>query len=63
MKVKAAVINEVDSPYVIEELTLSDIREDEILVKMVASGIWHWSGWFGCNDGCKNRWLLSDYRS
>ncbi|GAB6928900.1 NAD(P)-dependent alcohol dehydrogenase [Paenibacillus sp. JCM 10914] len=41
MKVKAAVINEVDSPYVLEELTLSDIREDEILVKMVASGICH----------------------
>jgi len=41
MKIKAAVINEVDSPYVIEELTLSDIREDEILVKMVASGICH----------------------
>ncbi|MFF2480393.1 NAD(P)-dependent alcohol dehydrogenase [Paenibacillus sp. NPDC058071] len=41
MKIRAAVTNEIDSPYVIEELTLNEIRDDEILVKMVASGICH----------------------
>jgi len=41
MKIKAAVINELKAPYTIEELTLSELREDEVLVKLVASGICH----------------------
>ncbi|WP_337103819.1 NAD(P)-dependent alcohol dehydrogenase [Paenibacillus sp. YIM B09110] len=41
MKIKAAVLNEIKTPYAIEELNLSEIREDEVLVKMVASGICH----------------------
>ncbi|MFF2479381.1 NAD(P)-dependent alcohol dehydrogenase [Paenibacillus sp. NPDC058071] len=41
MKIKAAVVNEQKAPYVIEELTLGQMRDDEILVKMVASGICH----------------------
>lgn len=39
MKIKAAVLNEFNAPYEIEEIELSEIREDEILVKIVASGI------------------------
>lgn len=39
MKIKAAVLYESGQPYVIEELELRDIKDDEILVKTVASGI------------------------
>lgn len=39
MKIKAAVLYESGKPYVIEELDLRDIKDDEILVKTVASGI------------------------
>lgn len=41
MKIKAAVLNEVNTPYVVEELELSEIRDDEVLVKIVASGMCH----------------------
>lgn len=41
MKIKAAVLNEVNQPYVIEDLELSDIRDDEVLVKIVATGMCH----------------------
>jgi len=41
MKVKAAVINEVGAPYVIEDLVLGDLRADEVIIRMVASGICH----------------------
>lgn len=41
MKVKAAVVNEVNGPYEIEELELQDIQHDEVVVKLVASGICH----------------------
>lgn len=41
MKIKSAVVNEVNVPYVMEELILSEMREDKFLVKMVASGICH----------------------
>ncbi|MFS0823100.1 NAD(P)-dependent alcohol dehydrogenase [Bacillus sp. 1P02SD] len=41
MKIKAAVVNKVNEPYEIEELILSEMRDDEILIKIVASGICH----------------------
>ncbi|MGM9924055.1 MAG: NAD(P)-dependent alcohol dehydrogenase [Bacillus sp. (in: firmicutes)] len=42
MKVKAAVVHQVDAPYELEELELQDdLRHDEVLVKVVASGICH----------------------
>lgn len=41
MKVKAAVVNKVNGPYEIEELQLGELRHDEVVVKIVASGICH----------------------
>lgn len=41
MKVKAAVVNKVNGPYEIEELQLGEIQHDEVVVKIVASGICH----------------------
>lgn len=41
MKVKAAVVNEVNGPYEFEELELQEIQHDEVIVKVVASGICH----------------------
>lgn len=41
MRIKSAVLNGLHEPYTIEELELSDIRDDEVLVKIVASGICH----------------------
>jgi len=41
MKVKAAVVNAVNDPYKMEELTLGELRPDEVIVKMVATGICH----------------------
>lgn len=41
MKVNAAVVNEVNGPYVFEELELQEIAHDEVVVKLVASGICH----------------------
>ncbi|MCC4722312.1 NAD(P)-dependent alcohol dehydrogenase [Salinicoccus sp. RF5] len=41
MEIKSAVVNATDEEYKIENVKLSDIQEDEILVKMVASGICH----------------------
>ncbi|BBI33364.1 NAD(P)-dependent alcohol dehydrogenase [Cohnella abietis] len=41
MKIRSAVVNEINDPYVLEDLTISEMREDEILVKIVASGMCH----------------------
>lgn len=41
MKVTAAVVNGVNEDYQIEELTLGELYPDEVVVKMVASGICH----------------------
>lgn len=38
---KAVVLNEVNHPVSVEELELDNIREDEVLVRMVASGVCH----------------------
>lgn len=41
MKIKAAVVYEKNGPYKIEEVDLADPKEDEVLVKVTASGICH----------------------
>lgn len=41
MKITAAVINQLNAPYVLETLELTALREDEVRVKLVASGICH----------------------
>jgi len=41
MKIKAAVVREKSGPFHIEELELDDPRGDELLVRMVCSGICH----------------------
>ncbi|MGI5990591.1 MAG: NAD(P)-dependent alcohol dehydrogenase [Lachnospiraceae bacterium] len=41
MKIKAAVVYEKNGPYKIEEVDLADPKENEVLVKVVASGICH----------------------
>jgi aryl-alcohol dehydrogenase len=39
MKIKAAVIREVSGPFKIEEIELDEPRDDEVLVRIVSSGI------------------------
>ncbi|MBM4764770.1 NAD(P)-dependent alcohol dehydrogenase [Bacillus sp. B15-48] len=39
MQIKAAVLNGYNQPYELENLELSSIKEDEVLVKIVASGM------------------------
>lgn len=41
MKIKAAVVNEVNGPYEFEELELQELQADEVMVKLVATGICH----------------------
>jgi len=41
MKIKAAVIHEKNGPYLFEEVELATPNQDELLVKIVASGICH----------------------
>ena len=41
MKTKAAVLYEIGSPLVIEELELEGPKANEILIKYTASGICH----------------------
>ncbi|MFQ7108103.1 NAD(P)-dependent alcohol dehydrogenase [Lachnospiraceae bacterium LCP19S3_B12] len=41
MKIEAAVVHEVNGPYLIEEVELAAPRADEVLVKVSASGICH----------------------
>ncbi|WP_342512090.1 NAD(P)-dependent alcohol dehydrogenase [Sporosarcina sp. FSL K6-1522] len=41
IRVKAAVINGVNEDYQFEELTLGELYPDEVIVKMVASGMCH----------------------
>lgn len=39
MKIKAAVVNGVGEDYQIEDLELAEMQPDEIIVKIVASGM------------------------
>ena len=41
MKIKAAVVYEKGGPFIIEELELSEPREDEVIVRIVGAGICH----------------------
>jgi len=41
MKIKAAVVREKSGPFRIEEIDLDEPRNDEVLVRMVASGLCH----------------------
>ena len=41
MKIKAAVVHNLNDPYVIEEVDLAGPKADEVLVKIVASGVCH----------------------
>ena len=41
MKIKAAVVYKQDDPYTIEEIDLAEPKGDEVLVKIVASGMCH----------------------
>jgi aryl-alcohol dehydrogenase len=41
MKIKAAVIREAGQPFVIEEVDLAGPRDDEVLIRNVASGVCH----------------------
>ena len=41
MKIKAAVVREKSGPFIIEEVELEEPREDEVLIRIVGSGICH----------------------
>ncbi|WP_010297288.1 NAD(P)-dependent alcohol dehydrogenase [Clostridium senegalense] len=41
MKIKAAVVNTKGGPFVFEEIDLAEPKDDELIVKVVASGICH----------------------
>jgi len=41
MKIKAAVTYETGAPFVIQEVELAEPKQDEILVKIIASGVCH----------------------
>ena len=41
MKITAAVVNGVNEDYELEQLTLGELYPDEVIVKMVASGVCH----------------------
>ena len=41
MKTIAAVVHEKDAPFSLEEVELDDLRDDEVLVRMVATGLCH----------------------
>ncbi|BAP85149.1 alcohol dehydrogenase [Paucilactobacillus hokkaidonensis JCM 18461] len=41
MKIKVAIAREANKPLTIENAELSDLKTDEVLVKMVASGVCH----------------------
>lgn len=41
MKIEAAVVRASDQPFTIEELELGEPRDNEVLVRVVATGICH----------------------
>ncbi|MBI2847784.1 MAG: Zn-dependent alcohol dehydrogenase [Chloroflexi bacterium] len=47
MKMRAAVVYEKNKPMRIEEVTLDDPKADEVMVKMVATGLCH-TDWHAC---------------
>lgn len=51
MKIRAAVVEEQGAPFAIEELELGELRPDEVLVEIAASGICH------TDLICRDQWL------
>jgi Zn-dependent alcohol dehydrogenase len=51
MRIRAAVVEEQGAPFVIEELELGGLRDDEVLVEIAASGICH------TDLICRDQWL------
>jgi len=51
MKIRAAVVEEQGGPFAIEELELGELRPDEVLVEIAASGICH------TDLICRDQWL------
>src|ERR1035437_5128400 len=41
MKITAAVVERAGAPFVLQELELGELRDDEVLVRNAASGICH----------------------
>ncbi len=50
MKVQAAVVNAVNHSYELEQLNLADIQDDEVRVKIVATGVCHSDDALRCGD-------------
>jgi len=50
MKIKAAIVYSPHDPYVIEEVELAGPKEDEVLVKIVASGVCHTDHLIACGQ-------------
>lgn len=51
MKIRAAVVEEGGAPFAIQELDLGELRPDEVLVEIAASGICH------TDLICRDQWL------
>jgi aryl-alcohol dehydrogenase len=51
VKIRAAVVEESGAPFAIEELELGELRPDEVLVEVAASGICH------TDLICRDQWL------
>src|SRR5688500_1704378 len=41
LSIAAAVVRKPNAPFEVEELTLDDPRDDEVLVRLVSSGVCH----------------------
>jgi aryl-alcohol dehydrogenase len=41
LNIKAAVVREKSAPFIIEDLSLDDPRPEEVLVRIVATGVCH----------------------
>lgn len=41
MKIKAAVVHEKNGPFVFQEVDLDGPKSDEVLVRVIASGVCH----------------------
>ncbi len=57
MKIKAAVVREERQPFVIDEIDLDEPRPNEVIVRVVSSGICHADlvtrdRYYGCSGVC-----------
>jgi len=51
MKISAAIVHQAKGPFVIHEVDLEEPRDDEVLVKIVASGVCH------TDMVCRDQWI------